>query len=136
MADKIRRVDYFYAEVPDQPGEGARVLQKFKEAGVNLLSITAFPSGANRTQIDFVPENADAFTKAAKGAGVTISTKKQALFIQGADRVGAAAEIFKKLADAKLNVRAANACSSERGFGLIVWVKPEDFQAAARALGA
>ena len=26
MADTIRRVQYFYAEVPDRPGEGARVL--------------------------------------------------------------------------------------------------------------
>jgi len=26
MADQIRRVDYFYVDVPDKPGEGVRVL--------------------------------------------------------------------------------------------------------------
>lgn len=136
MADKVRRVDYYYVEVPDQPGEGARILQKLKEAGVNLLSFTAFPSGANKSQVDLVPESGDALVKAAKSAGLTLSPKKQAFLVQGADRVGAAAEVFKKLADAKINVRAANACVCERAFGLILWVKPEDFQAAAKALGA
>jgi len=136
MADKVRRVDYFYVEVPDQPGEGARIFQKLKEAGVNLLSFTAFPSAANKSQVDLVPENADALAKAAKSAGLTLSAKKQAFFVQGADRVGAAAEVFQKLAERKINVRAANACASERAFGLILWVKPDDFQAAAKALGA
>lgn len=136
MADKVRRVDYYYAEVPDQPGEGARIFQKLKEAGVNLLSFNAFPGVANRAQIDFVPENSEAFAKAAKGAGITLSAKKQALFVQGPDRVGAAADILKRLADAKINVRAANGCAAERGFGIVVWVKPEDFQAASKALGA
>ncbi len=136
MADKVRRVDYYYAETADQPGEGARILGKLKEAGVNLLAFTAFPGVANKAQIDFVPENSEAFAKAAKGAGITVSAKKQALFVQGADRVGAAAEILKKLADAKINVRAANGCAAERGFGIIVWVRQEDFQAAAKALGA
>lgn len=135
MADKVRRVDYYYAEIPDQPGEGARVLQKLKDAGVNLLSFTAFPGVANKAQIDFVPENSEAFVKAAKSAGITLSAKKQALFVQGTDRVGAASELMKKLGEAKINVRAANGCAAERGFGIIIWVRPEDFQSAARALG-
>ncbi|HEX4802834.1 MAG TPA: hypothetical protein VFV14_04950 [Myxococcaceae bacterium] len=137
MADKARRVDYFYAEVADQPGEGARIFQKLKEAGVNLLSFNAFPGVANKAQIDFVPESSEVFIKAAKAAGITLSAKKQALYVQGADRVGAAAEILKRLADAKINVRAASGCAAaDKGFGVIIWVRPEDFQAAAKALGA
>lgn len=136
MADKARRVDYFYAEVADAPGEGARIFQKLKDAGVNLLSFNAFPGVANKAQIDFVPESSDAFVKAAKSAGITLSAKKQALFVQGTDRAGAAADILKKLADAKINVRAATGCAAEHGFGVILWVRPEDFSAAAKALGA
>jgi hypothetical protein len=136
MPDKIRRVDYFYVVVPDQPGEGARITGRLKEAGVNLLSLTAFPVEGGKTQIDFVPENPDAFVKAAKAAGLTLSPKKQAFFIQGNDRVGAMAEIFKKLADAKVNVHSTNAgCASGGGFGCIVWVKPPQMAAAAKALG-
>jgi hypothetical protein len=137
MPDTIRRVDYFYATVPDRPGEGARLFGKIKEAGVNLLSLTAFPIGDGRAQIDFVPENGDALLKAAKKTGIALSERKTAFFIQGKDRPGAAAEVFKKLADAGVNVHAANAaCGGSGGFGMILWVKPQEVAAAAKALGA
>ena len=136
MADKIRRADYQYVHVPDKPGEGARILGALKEAGVNLLSLTAFPDGKGTTQVDFVTENADGLAKAAKGLGLKLSDRKRAFFIQGDDRAGAAAEIFRKLADAGVNVHATNAAAGARGgFGMIVWVRPENFDKAAKALG-
>jgi hypothetical protein len=58
MADQIRRVDYFYVEVPDKPGEGVRVLTALKEAGVNLLNFTAFPGAGGKAQLDLVVEDA------------------------------------------------------------------------------
>ncbi len=136
MADKIRRFDYYYVRVPDKPGEGYRILAAAKEAGVNLLSLTAFPDGKGTTQIDFVTENVDGLARAIKGLGLTLSPKHQAFFIQGNDRPGAAAEYFKKLADAGVNIHAANAACSTTGFGMILWVKPENYQKAAKALGA
>ena len=45
MADTVRRLDYFAIQVPDKPGEGARILQGLKEQGVNLVAFTGFPSG-------------------------------------------------------------------------------------------
>ena len=135
MADQIRRVDYFYVEVLDKPGEGVRVLSALREAGVDLLNFTAFPGAGGKAQLDLVSENADALTKAAKGAGLTLSGRKQAFFVQGQNRAGAAAEVLKKLADAKVNVRAANGSAGQGGFGMIVWVAPSDVAAAAKALG-
>ena len=135
MADQIRRVDYFYVEVLDKPGEGVRVLSALREAGVDLLNFTAFPGAGGKAQLDLVSENADALTKAAKGAGLTLSGRKQAFFVQGQNRAGAAAEVLKKLADAKVNVRAANGSAGQGGFGMIVWVAPSDIAAAAKALG-
>lgn len=135
MADKIRRFDYYYVRVPDKPGEGYRILAAAKEAGVNLLSLTAFPDGKGTTQIDFVTENADGLARAVKGLGLSLSPKHQAFFIQGNDRPGAAAEYFKKLADAGVNIHATNAACNPGGFGMILWVKPESYQKAAKALG-
>jgi len=136
MAEKIRRADYYDIHAPDKPGEGARVLGALKEAGVNLLSLTAFPDGKGTTQIDFVTENADGLAKAIKGLGLKLSEKKRAFFIQGDDRPGAAAEIFKRLADAGVNIHAANAAvGAKGGFGMIVWVRPENYDRAAKALG-
>ncbi len=135
MADQIRRVDYFYVEVLDKPGEGVRVLAALKEAGINLLNFTAFPTAGGKAQLDLVVDDANALTKAAKGAGLTLSGRKQAFFIQGQNRAGAAAEVFRKLADAKVNVRASNGSAGQGGFGMIVWVAPSDYAAAAKALG-
>src|SRR3954464_4954452 len=108
MADQVRRVDYFYVEIPDKPGEGVRVLAALKEAGVNLLNFTAFPGAGGKAQLDLVVEDAGALTRAAKCAGLRMCSKKRPFFIQGQNRAGAAAEVLRKLADARVNVRAAN----------------------------
>jgi hypothetical protein len=43
---------------------------------------------------------------------------------------------YFSLADAKVNVTAYNAtCAPGGGFGMILWVKPQDLEAAAKALG-
>jgi hypothetical protein len=135
MADQIRRVDYFYVEVPDQPGEGVRVLVALKEAGVNLLSFTAFPTGPGKTQLDLVPQDPEALQKAAKNARLQLSARKQAFFVQGQDRAGAAADVLRKLSSAGINVRAANGAAAPGGFGLILWVAPTDYARAAQTLG-
>ena len=135
MADTIKRADYYYIQIKDQPGEGFRILGKLKEAGVNLINFTAFPIEGGQSQIDFVPENGEAFLKAAKAAGLTVSAKKRCFFIQGKDHVGAVAEIARKLGEAKINAHAANASCAGGSYGMILWVKPQQYDAAAKALG-
>jgi hypothetical protein len=136
MADTIRTVEYFYLEVADEPGALAPVLSRLKEAKVNLLSFTAFPSRAGKSQVDLVPESSEALTKAARAAGLSLSGKKRAFFVQGTDRPGVVTEIHRKLADAGINVTAANGCVAPNGaFGMILWVKPDKFDAAAKTLG-
>ncbi len=136
MPDTVRTVDYFYLEVPDEPGSLAPLLGRLKEARVNLLSFTAFPSRSGKSQVDLVPESSEALTQAARAAGLSLSEKKRAFLFQGADRPGAVAEIHRKLADAGINVTAANGCVAPNGgFGMILWVKPDRFDAAARTLG-
>jgi hypothetical protein len=136
MADQIRRVDYFYVEVPDKAGEGARVFGKLKEANVNLLSFTAFPAPGGKAQIDLVPKDPDALLRAAKQAGLKLSARKTAFFAEGADRTGVVADLLGMLAGAGINVRAANGCCAQGGgYGIILWVPQEKFEDAAKALG-
>ena len=135
MADQIRRIDYFYVEIPDQPGEGVRVLGALKEAGVNLLSFTAFPTGSGRAQLDLVPEDSEALQKAVKNTRYQLSSRKEAFFVQGENRVGAAADVLRKLSSAGINVRATNGAAAPGGFGLILWVAPNDYAKAAQVLG-
>jgi len=136
MADTIKRVQYFYVDVSDKPGEGARLLTLFKDAGVSLLAFSGFPHG-RRAQIDFIPTDPAAFRAAARKAKLTLVGPKTGFLIQGEDRTGAVAEVMAKLAEAKINVTACDAVAAGEGrYGAILWVKPGDVQKTARVLEA
>lgn len=135
MADTIRLLDYFYVETADKPGEGARMLRHLRGAGVNLIALHAFPAG-RKAQVDFVPASAEAFRAAAKAAKWKVVGPKKAFVIDGDDRVGALADYFARLGDAKINVTAVDAVTAGAGrFGALLWVKPRDVKRAAKALG-
>jgi hypothetical protein len=134
MADEIQRVQYFYTQVPDKPGEGAKVLGVLKEAGINLLAFVAFPN-SRRAQLDFVPVDQAAFKEAAKKAKIKLVGPKTGFLIQGEDRPGAVAEIVSRLSDAKINLTALQGIAAGAGrYGAILWVKPRDVNKAAKVL--
>ena len=136
MADTVRLVEYFYITTPQKPGVGAAVLNELRQAGVNLLGFSGFPSGRG-AQIDFVPEDAAAFRAAAKKAKWKVTGPKKAFLIAGDDRTGAVADFLGRLADAKINVTAVDAaCAGSGRYGAILWVAPRDVPRAARTLGA
>jgi hypothetical protein len=137
MADRVKKVNYAYALVPNRAGQGARLLSELERSGVNLLAYSGFPIGGGRSQIDFALEDMGALKRAARKNGWRLSKVKKGFLVQGTDRVGAVNRQLKKLADAGINVTAADAVSAGRGrYGMILWVKPRDYTRAARALSA
>jgi hypothetical protein len=135
MPDTIRVADYFYLTVPDKPGEGARVLNVLKDAGVNLLAFSGFPEG-RRTQLDFFPADPAAFKQAAKKAKWKVVGPKRGFLLRDDDRVGAIAELLERLGNAKINVTAIDAVSVDGRYGTIFWVAPKDVKKTATLLGA
>ena len=136
MASNVRIADYFYIEVPERAGEGARALSLLRDAGVNLLALSGFPAG-RRAQIDFVPEDPAALRAAAKKAGWKLTGPKKIFLIEGEDRIGVMAEAMERLGAAKISVIASQAiCAGAGRFGAILWVAPRDVKRAAKALGA
>ena len=136
MAITIRRIEYYYTTVEDKHGKGYWLLEHFRQKGVNLVAFTAFPRGAGRSQLDFVPDNAEKLKAAAAEANISLVGPKRAFLVQGEDKVGAIVELHFKLSSAGINVYAANGVSDVTGkFGYIIWVRPENYEAAARTLG-
>ena len=136
MADTICKVAYYKTDVPNKPGEGARLLGALKDAWVNLLAFSGFPNG-RRAQVDFIPEDEAAFKKAAREAGLKLTARKSCFLAQGEDRVGAVADILSTLAGAKINVTALDAIVAGGGrYGVILWVEPQDVRKTARLIGA
>ncbi|HEY6004822.1 MAG TPA: hypothetical protein VIV57_18240 [Anaeromyxobacter sp.] len=76
------------------------------------------------------------FLTAARDAGLTHSGKKQCFLVQGDDRVGAARDILKRLAEVNVNGVASSGVSASGGtYGLVLFVKHADLAAAAKAVG-
>ena len=136
MSDKLRKVDYFYAMMPNTPGQGAKVMNALAAAGVNLLAFSAFPVD-RQAQLDLVPKSSAKLMKAAKSMGLKLSHKKTGFLLTGKDRVGAVIAVLDKLALAKINVTAIDAVATGDGrFGALFWVKPANVAKTAKLLGA
>jgi hypothetical protein len=136
MADIVKKVAYFAMDVPNKPGEGARVLGTLAEEGVNLLAFTGFPSG-RKAQLDIIPEDVAIFKKAVKTAKMKTRPQKFGFLVRGDDRKGAVARLLKILAEKKISVTAVDAASAGAGrYAAILWVEPKDVNKTAKALGA
>jgi hypothetical protein len=136
MAESIKVAQYFKVFVPDKPGEGFKILDAVKGAGVNLLAFSGFPRGS-KGQLDFVPEDPVRFREVAKHKKWKVQGPKSCFVVQGDDRVGAVADVLVRLVDAKINVTAVDAISAGMGrFAVLIFVKPGAVKKAAAALGA
>ena len=137
MADRVRKVSYCYTTVSSRAGHGARVLAELKEAGVDLLAFSGFPTKGGKAQLDLVAQDMAAVRRIARKGGWRLSKTKKGFLVQGTDTVGAVARHVQKLADRRINVTAVDAVAAGKGrYGMILWVKPKDYARAARALGA
>jgi len=136
MAYRIRRVEYFHATVVDQPGEVYKVLSALAGLGVNLLAFTAVPVGPDSTQLTLFPDDPAKMKSEARKAGMALDGPHQALVVQGDDELGVLAAVHEKIYRANVDVYASSAIADGSGkYGHIIYVRPEDYEGAAKALG-
>jgi hypothetical protein len=136
MAFTIRRVEYFTTTVRDQPGEAYNVLSELEELGLNLLAFTAVPVSPESAQLTIFPEDARKMADAARKAALVLDGPHAALLVRGDDELGALARIHEKLYRANVNVSASSGVADGRGsFGYVIYVRPDDYEQAATALG-
>ncbi len=137
MADRVRKVSYCYVKVPSRAGQGMKILSELSDAGVNLIAFSGFPEKGGKSQLDLVPEDMGALRRVAKQNGWRLSKVKRGFVITGSDAIGAVRRHIGKLATRRINVVAADAVSAGKGrYGMILWVRPKDYNRAARALRA
>ena len=135
MSFKIRKVEYFYCSVVDQPGEAYKLLAQLEKSGINLLAFTAIPVGPNRTQLTLFPDTPAKLEAEAKRNSFTLDGPHPAILVQGDDELGALVDIHHALYDANVNVYASTGVTDNRGsFGYLLYVRPEEYERAATAL--
>ena len=135
MAFRIRRLDYFYAQVTDVPGAAYELLSSLAGLGINLLAFTAIPIGPEDTQLTLFPEDPHKLTTAAHKAGLPLTGPHPALLVQGDDELGALAKVHSRLAEAEVNVYASMCVTDgSGGYGYVLYVRPEQYERARHAL--
>lgn len=137
MADTISKIEYYSIVIPHQCGEGAKLMNAFKEAGVNFIGMWAYPIGEGKAKIDLSAEDNALMKKVARKLKLEVGPKQTAFYIYGKDRKGAVADVLAKLAEAGVNVRALQAgCAGPGRYGAFLQLEdPKDVRKAAKALG-
>jgi hypothetical protein len=136
MAARIRAVCYFNCTVRDRPGGAYGTLAELAASGVNLLAFSAVPVGPEQTQLVLFPEDEDLMVRVAASLGTVLTGPQRALLVQGDDELGALVGVHRKLYDAGVNVYASSGVTDGKGgFGYVLYVRSEQFNDAARALG-
>jgi hypothetical protein len=133
----IRSVEYYYANVRDELGAAYRFLSQLAELGIDLLAFTAVPSGPALAQFTLVPADTRKLVAQASAAGLPLDGPYHAFFVQGDDELGALANVHEQLVKAGIDIFASAGVSDGRGaFGYLIYVREDQFEKAATALGA
>lgn len=136
MAYTIRRAEYYYATVRDDLGAAYRVLEQLAGLGVNLFAFTAVPSGSDLAQFALFPEDTNKLIAEARAAQLPLDGPYHALLVQGDDELGALASVHERLFRAGIDIYASSGVTDGRGaFGYLVYVREDQFEQAAGALG-
>jgi hypothetical protein len=136
MTYQVRRAEYFYTTVADEPGEALKLLALLGEKGISLLAFTAVPVGPNRTQLTIFPDDVAKTVSEAKKAQLPLDGPYAALLVQGKDALGALAAVHAKLYEAKVNVYASSGVADgQGGYGYVIYVRGQDYDASLKALG-
>ena len=136
MAYTIRSVEYYYANVHDDLTAAYRVLSQLAELGVDLLAFTAVPSGPSLAQFALFPADPKKLIAEGRAAGLSLAGPYHALLVQGDDELGALAGVHERLVRAGVDIYASSGVTDGRGsFGYVVYVREEQFEQAASALG-
>jgi hypothetical protein len=136
MPFTISSVEYYYANVRDELGAAYRVLSQLAERGVNLLAFTAVPSGPSLAQFTLVPEDPNRLVAEGRAVGLPLDGPHHAFLVQGDDELGAFAGVHERLVEGGVDIYASMGVTDGRGsFGYLVYVREEQFEKAARALG-
>jgi len=123
-------------KVRDQPGEAYKRLARLRELGVNLVAFAMFPEGPLHTRLTLFPDDAGMLSYEAERIGMKLEGPHPALMVQGGDEPGVLQVIHEKLFKAGVNIHAsAGAVDGKGGFGYVLYVSPDHYEAAIDGLG-
>ena len=105
MPLSVKRITLWRADVENQPGVLARVLEPLAAAGADLRVVMGyrFPTTPERSAVELYPVSGRRVTEAA-GRGGLAASDIPCLLVEGDNRPGWGAQMARALADAGINI--------------------------------
>lgn len=130
---KIERVNVWVAGIQDEPGSLATILAGLEEAGADLDFVLArrAPDKPGTGVVFLTPLRGDRQIDAAAFLGFNVISSVQSLRVEGENKPGAVANLTKKLAAAKINLRGLS--GAVNGSRFIVYIGFDSAADAAKA---
>lgn len=97
----------------DRPGTLADLGEALGHAGINIDGICGFPC-EGRGELHILVQDAAAARGVLESGGFEIAGERDVLVVDAEDRPGAAGEIFRKIADAGVNVNLSYLATETR----------------------
>lgn len=129
----LQRATVFKVEIEDVPGALLGLMPGLAEKGVNLLNLGAFSAGGGKGAAYCIADKPDELKIFADENGI-VTEELAGFLLDGLDEVGAGATIFKRVADAGVNMVLATATVVEGKYYLLIAVNEADAAAAAEVL--
>ncbi len=131
---KAERRTCFLTQLEDKPGALLKIMKELQKKDAALTGLWGFSTGDGKGQLYSVGKDTDLVRSALKAAGST-AEEQTAFYVEGEDRTGALVAVLEALAGKGINIEAIDAVAVGGKFGSYVWVKEEDVEKAAKALG-
>lgn len=131
----VKRIVVHCLEIEDRPGSLQKLLADVASANVDMLCFAAFSAGGGKGSVYVGAKDPLAFEACAQQVGIG-ATVAAGFIVSDEDKVGAAAESLKGLADAGINGVAGSAMVCDGQYQMLVVVDAADGDAAEKALGA
>ena len=131
----VRRITVHCLEIEDKPGSLQKFLAEAALANVDMLCFAAFSAGGGHGRVYVSAKKPEGLKACALEAGIEV-TDAAGFIVSDEDKVGAAAEALKGLADAGISGIAGTAMVCDGQYQMLVVVDAGDGDAAERVLGA
>jgi hypothetical protein len=130
----VKRVAVHCVDIEDKPGSLQKFLAQSSLSGVDYLCFSAFSCGDNHGRVYVSAKDPKSFEAFAKEARIK-TTEATGFIIDGEDRIGAAANILKRLAEKDIRGITGAAMVCDNRYHLLVVVNAKDADRAQKALG-
>ncbi len=130
----VKRITIHCVDIEDKPGSLQKFLTQSSLSNVDFLCFTAFSTGDNRGRIYLSAKKLKVFETFAQEAKIKTTTAA-GFIISGEDKLGAAAEALKDLAEAQIKGVAGAAIARDGQYQMLIVVNAADGDTAEKTLG-